>query len=173
MASLDRPGFLGDHAGIALTDTAFGRSLPDPVTMSHEALELAADPYGDRWVRLQDGTVVAFEVADMVERDTYMIAVTIGGETRDVAVSNFAYPAWFGMATPWARYDHMGLCSGPGENRGYLIIANEDGSTTNVFARTASEGYKASVMGKLLRPSRTSQRFIQGARPPAPLLPSF
>ena len=115
--------------------------------MSHEALELACDPYGDRWVRLPSGLVTALEVADAVEEDRYVIRATVGGASRDVWVSNFVHPAWFGEGV--GQLDHMGLCKAPGDNRGYLIIQQDDGSIVNVFAPHASADYQARVNAKL------------------------
>lgn len=144
LAALDDPGVLGDHSGIAELDQAFGRTLPDSTVASHEVLEMRADRYADRWVRLPSGIVVALEVCDPTENDTYEIAVTIAGQTRQVAVQNFVYPAWFGEDAG-EKYDHMGLCKAPGENRGYLIVENADGTTSNVFADSMPEARKEQI----------------------------
>jgi len=156
-ALLDRQGVLGDHVGTSDGDVASGRSLPLSHVMSHEALELACDPYTDRWLRLPSGMVVALEICDMVENDTYAIEASIAGQTRSVSVSNFAHPAWFGEGI--GRLDQMGLCTLPEENRGYLIVRNGDGSTSNVFAATASAAYRARVEKKAqLAQTRTTER---------------
>lgn len=159
LASLDDPSILGDHSGLAATGQAWGRSLPRSTVMSHEGVELVVDPYADRWVKLPDGRVVALESADPVENDSYTISVTIGDETRDVPVSNFVYPDWFGEG-PGTQYDHMGLCKAADENRGYLVVENPDGSTSNVFADGATDEYKARVNAKLETVGRrTARRF--------------
>lgn len=156
LASLDSPGVRGDHGGLRAAGKAWGRSLPDSVVESHEVLEAALDHYSDRWIRLPDGTVTALEACDAVEEDSYPIAVTIGGVTRDVQVSNFLYPAWFGEGV--GKLDHMGLCRSPGENRGYLIVQLDDGQTVNVFADRASGEYRAKVIAKLRHETRTAAR---------------
>lgn len=153
-------GILGDHGGIEVTGSAWGRSLPDSMVMSHEALELAGDPFGNRWVRLPNGLVTALEVCDAVENDHYTITATIGRASRDVEVSNFVYPAFFGEGV--GQLDHLGLCAEPGDNRGYLIVQADGGSTINVFAATASAEYRARVAAKLSRVSRTARRHRRG-----------
>ncbi len=150
------PGILGDHGGIEALDSAWGRSLPDSTVMSHEGVELAGDPYGNRWVRLPGGTIVALEDADPVENDHYPIVATIDRSSREVWVSNFVHPAWYGEGV--GQLDHMGLCTKPGENRGYLIELQPDGSTVNVFAASAGPAYRERVNAKLARASRTSKR---------------
>lgn len=150
-------GALGDHGGIALLDSAWGRSRPESTVLTHEILELAGDRFGDRWVRLPSGLVVALEVGDPVENDYYAITATIGGATRDVWVSNFVQPAWFGEGV--GQLDHMGLCKFPGDNRGYMIVQEPDGSTINVFASHAGQDYQARVCAKVCEPrSRTAYR---------------
>lgn len=162
LAALDDPGTLGDHGGIAELDQAFGRTLPDSTVATHEVLEMRADRYGDRWVRLPSGIVCALEVADPVEDDTYEIEATVGHVTRSVKVSNFVYPAWFGEGAG-QKYDHMGLCKSPGENRGYLIVENADGTTSNVFADRMPEERKdlieARQEAKRAMDARVGRRF--------------
>jgi len=155
VASLE-PQILGDHGGIEASDSAWGRSLPDSTVMSHEAMELAGDPFGDRWIRLPDGRIVALETADPVENDHYAITATIGGASREVWVSNFVYPAWFSEGL--GQLDHMGLCTAPGDNRGYIVEQLADGSSVNVFASTAGPAYREHVNAKLARASRTFKR---------------
>ena len=146
LASLDDPGVLGDHGGIAALDQAFGRTLPDPTVATHEALEMRADWFGNRWVRLPSGIIVALEVCDPVENDTYLIEATVGGQTRQVPVQNFVTPLWFGSNNyTGAKFDFMGLCTAPGENRGYLIVENADGTTSNVFADRVPEARRQEI----------------------------
>ncbi len=150
------PDRLGDHGGIEATDSAWGRSLARSPVMSHEGIELAGDPYGNRWIRLPSGIVVALEDADPVENDYYPITASIGHASREVFVSNFVHPAWYGEGV--GQLDHMGLCTAPGDNRGYLIELQPDGSTVNVFAASAGPAYREHVDAKLARASRTSKR---------------
>lgn len=73
------------------------------VTLSHEVLEMLADPEGTEVV-LHGGNAIALEVADPVEEQTY----TIDG----VIVSDFVYPAFFreGGKGP---FDYLGLAPAP------------------------------------------------------------
>lgn len=159
VTSIGDPSTLGDHAGIEIAKQYWGRSQPDSVVMSHEALEMAGDPYVNRWVRLSSGLIVALEDVDPVESDTYLIEVTLAGQTRQVPVSNFVTPIWFGEGD-WtgARFDFMNLCTAPGENRGYMIVENPDGTTENRFAATASDAYRAKVEAKKTATTRTAMR---------------
>lgn len=135
VASTGEPGILGDHTGLRVLWKAFGRTTPDPVTMSHEALELLGNPFLDFWVPWIDPAMMeAGEMVDRVEHDWYPVSVTIGGETRSVPVSNFLYPAAFGLA-PGPRYDHMELLASRFENRGYAILRDSAGRVTNDVAR--------------------------------------
>lgn len=158
--ALDRPEYRGDHGGFALTDSAWGRSQPDPSVMSHEALELGGDPYGDRWIVLPSGIITPLEVVDGVQNRRYSITATIGGVSRDVEVSNFLCPAWFGEGV--GRLDFMGTCEAPGDySNGYIVIENADKTTTNVFGALATPEYRAQVNAKKDdQRSRTTQRHV-------------
>ncbi len=97
----DQAGALGYHdvtsGGLPLgkvfakTDQHYGNSIS--VTVSHELLEMLADPSIDMTFQMQDnnGGVVAFplEVCDMCEADNY------GYDINGVTVSDFGYPRWF------------------------------------------------------------------------------
>jgi hypothetical protein len=87
-------------------------------TVSHEVVELLADPACCYYVDGQDDWMYALEVADPVQDDYYNI--------DGVAVSNFTYPDYW---NPWARkrrghpLDHMRKVTRPFEVRegGYLV----------------------------------------------------
>jgi hypothetical protein len=87
-------------------------------TVSHEVLELLADPVACYYVDGQDDWMYALEIADPVQDDYYDI--------DGIAVSNFTYPDYW---NPWARkrrghpLDHMGNLTRPFEVRpgGYLV----------------------------------------------------
>lgn len=120
------------------------------VTMSHEALEMTADPNADKWVPMVaastmviGGKNVALEVADPVEGDTYRKKVSVLGVPRQVNVSNFVLPSWFQPISP-GPWDFLGTtlnsqqCS-PG---GYLIIEDSTGKVTDVFAFAGKRNLK-------------------------------
>lgn len=59
------------------------------VTLSHELLEMLADPWIDWCAEAQDGRIYALEVCDAVEADA------LGYEIGGVLVSDFVTPSWF------------------------------------------------------------------------------
>ena len=71
-------------------------------TLSHEILEMLADPFVCETV-IRRRKAFDLEVCDPVEDDSY------GYRIDDVLVSNFVYPAWFGM-TDGQQYDHANKC---------------------------------------------------------------
>ena len=100
------------------------------VTLSHELLEMMADPFVNLTVFRQTsatgGRLYAYESCDAVENDRY------GYRINNILVSDFQYPAWFD-ATPRAgsKFDHMGYCTTsyqilPG---GYMPIFNVNGGS--------------------------------------------
>jgi hypothetical protein len=74
-------------------------------TLSHEILEMTANPYGDRYIK-DFPYVWNFEVADPVQKAYY---------TREgVQLSDFVYPAWFSkMTVPGTRLDFLGKVHEP------------------------------------------------------------
>lgn len=157
------PGVLGDHTGLRALWRAFGRSIPDSVTMSHE-LEMGVDPFLDAWAPMP-GTddMEAVEICDRVQFDSYPITVDIGGQKRDVMVSNFLYPAAFGYESEdgHGRLDHMNLLTSPADNRGYRIVRRADGRIENHFARSLTVEQCDGIAFKSTRDpmSRTARRF--------------
>lgn len=72
--------------GKVFTRTPFETST----VLSHEVLEIIADPAVNRWAyNWDDGQWYAIEVCDPVQNTEYWI--------DDVLVSDFVLPAWFGM----------------------------------------------------------------------------
>lgn len=94
----DQAGALGYHDltpdGFPLgkvfagTDRQYGQSVS--VTLSHEVLEMLADPWINLTAQADDGKFYAWESCDAVEDDS--LAYEIGG----VLVSAFVTPEWFG-----------------------------------------------------------------------------
>lgn len=75
-----------------------------PIITSHEALEIAANPWADRLVEGGDGFLYALEVCDPVEGQFY--------SRRNVGLCDFVTPEWFvaGSDGPW---DRLKACDGP------------------------------------------------------------
>jgi hypothetical protein len=152
---LDVPGALGFHDDIA--GVIFLRVQAGPewsVTLSHEVLEEMLDPTCDEYTPLGDGRSQAKEACDRVEGDTYR------GE-GSVLLSNYLLPSAFvpDSAGPWDKLGQLttwdGLTGG-----GYMIVRNEDGSDSEVDART--EHAKARVEAKR---ARTDSRVSRRCRP--------
>jgi hypothetical protein len=83
--------------------------------LSHELLEMLADPWINSLVQFQDAqgaqNLAPLEVCDPVENDQYDIVTPDG--TR-VAVSNFIAPGYFDQAAKGAvRWDFMNKLTGP------------------------------------------------------------
>jgi hypothetical protein len=126
-----------------------GTVLQGPLTissvLSHEVLELFVDRHCQLWADRGDGTMVAYEVGDPVESDTYQVhAQNQHGTTTLVNVSNFALDAWFDMqaTAPGTRYDWMKQCTAPLQmtKGGYGVVLNTSmGATTQVFGSKEAE----------------------------------
>ena len=103
IAMLDNPdqaGVLGYHE-LSSQNTPLGKVFAKldldsgsswTVTLSHELLEMLADPWINWCVSGSDDKIYALEVADAVEADK------LGYEIDGVLVSDFVTPAWFGPA---------------------------------------------------------------------------
>ncbi len=106
------------HAGLSWT-----------VTMSHEILEMLADPDINLTVFYQSGNstgrLYAYEVCDAPEADQY------GYEIDGVLVSDFVYPAWFqDTSADGTKFDHAGHLKAPLEllPGGYIGVFEVAGS---------------------------------------------
>jgi hypothetical protein len=147
-------GYHTDYGGIIYGLVLAQDTVGTGVTLSHEILEMLVDPDAEEW-----RGDVALEVCDPVEADVYQSPpVTILGETRQVLLSNYVYPAWFDVAAS-GPYDRMGKLTAPlaMTSGGYVIKRNPDGTSRTVFARTGD--VPASWYRKLINPkSRTMGR---------------
>lgn len=166
---MDLPGASGYHAN--RFGLPFGKCLNGPglsVTLSHEGLEMLVDPFCNEWRALggagEPHRRVALEIADPVQADTYGIAATLFGETRDVEVSNYVLPKWFDPVAP-GNFDVLGKLSAPFAlaSGGYMIVRDLWGDESHVFAKGrvkfADAGARMSFASKLTAPgSRVAQR---------------
>jgi hypothetical protein len=109
----DAPGALGYHddsTGVpysrVFVKTDMENGAAWSITLSHEVLEMLADPFICSVVLdPKTNRVYALEVCDAPEADQF------GYQINNVAVSNFVYPAWFGAAGN--KFDHKGLINAP------------------------------------------------------------
>jgi len=110
----DQAGALGYHD---LTPTGlpigkvFVKSVIDngdswSVTISHELLEMLADPWANLTVFAQSsntaGKLYCWEVCDTCEADA------LGYQINGIQVSDFAYPGWWGIPGYRGKLDHTG-----------------------------------------------------------------
>ncbi len=160
MDDSDTAGALGYHdmtseglpAGkvFAKTDLTYGSSVS--VTLSHELLEMLADPWIFSTVFVPHTTIknyvgpvlYALEVCDACEDDK------LGYKINDVLVSDFQYPAWFdGVGT---KFDHMGHIDAPFKilPGGYMsimkVVANPHWTQINLEGHFSRVG-NAAVLG--------------------------
>jgi hypothetical protein len=156
----DQAGALGYHdltnEGLpigkvfAKTDIQYGANWT--ITTSHELLELLADPWINLTVFDQTsntaGKLYAYEVCDAPEADQY--AYLIG----NVHVSDFVYPAWFGVPGSHTKFDHMGKITRP------LQLLH--GGYIGVFDVTKGGGWTQITAEKVLHAHRND--FKEGSR---------
>lgn len=117
----DQAGALGYHdltpegfpigKVFAATDQKLGQLIP--VTLSHEGLEMLADPYINLTVQGADGkTFYAYENCDAVEADSLAIPVDVNGVS--VPMSNFVHPRWFdATAAEGVQFDQGNQLTAP------------------------------------------------------------
>lgn len=139
-----------DNGGDALT-----AQLSVASVLSHEVLETMADPHVNGWYDNGQGTLVAAEVGDPVENDSYLIG--LAGSTNQVTVSNFVTPAWFDpLASTDSQFDWMGNVHAPFTmSPGGYWVEMSAGKVSQRFGETYPEWRKAS---KLADTSRTARR---------------
>ena len=151
----DQAGALGYHdvtpdglplgKVFAASDLKFGYEWT--VTISHELLEMLADPEINLTVFDQPtattGRLYAYEVCDACEADQY------GYRIDGVLVSDFVYPAWFqGSRKPNStKFDHQGKLKKPFEllPDGYIGVFDVSAGTgwTQLTPQNARLAYSA------------------------------
>lgn len=147
------------NGGNALTDKLSVCSV-----LSHEVLETIGDSACNGWAQRADGTLVAREVGDPVESDSYLMTVqTEEGTEASGTVSDFVFPAWFDPDAAAGPYDQMDVLSSPFEVRadGYVIVMT-GGTVTSQWGEKYPEWRKAT---KGHETARTAQRQAAGDMP--------
>jgi hypothetical protein len=147
-----------------------GNSLTDRLSvcsvLSHEVLETIGDAACNGWAQRADGTLVAREVGDPVESDSYLMTITTEeGTTVSGTVSDFVFPAWFDPDAAGAPYDQMDLLSSPFEVRqdGYVIVMT-GGTVTSQWGEKYPEWRKATKQHPAARTARREGDFPQEGR---------
>lgn len=144
----DQANALGYHD---LTQTPYAKIFVKPTiqagddicsTISHELIEMLADPFIYSTVQLTDkngnpiNTFYAFELADAVENTQFYI--------DGFAMSNFITPQWYIANATSGKFDYMGQCNKPLEilSGGYMSIY-KNGQWNQVFgSRAAANNFK-------------------------------
>lgn len=128
-------------------DVAVCQKFGEPVSRaaSHEIWELIADPGLDRWIGLPDGSEVAVEVCDPLNRRGYSVGAEFFGRRADVELSTWVLPAWYEPGSP-GPYDHLGMLLAPLEDAtngyhqvrsGNVIALSGSNARVTSFGRTA------------------------------------
>jgi len=133
----DQAGALGYHEltskGAPLGKVFAGLDLRTgtswTVTLSHELLEMLADPWINWCVQTPEGKIYALEVCDAVESDA------LGYEMDGVRMSDFVTPAWFEPTSAdrldFQRHLSHELQLGAG---GYISILDPEKGWTQITA---------------------------------------
>jgi len=166
----DQAGDLGWHTEGPDADV-YGRVFAQPVlanggnaltadlsvcsVLSHEAIETLGDSACDRWAQQESGMLIAVELADPVESDSYQLTVSARGEQVTGTVSDFVLPAWFDPQAAGGNTDHMGLVTAPFQVRdtGYVIQMN-GGNVTEVWGERYPGWRRATKQNPLSRTAR-------------------
>ena len=103
------------------------------VTLSHELLEMLADPWINWCAQGSDGKIYALEVCDAVEADK------LGYKIDEVLVSDFITPSWF-EPTRADRVDFKRRISRPLQlaSGGYISVLDEGGRWIQMAEQGAS-----------------------------------
>lgn len=142
MDTLDDPQALGYHTidgsehiwGVVGTKVAMAqgaKALTGPYSissiLSHEVAEMFIDPSCGGYFDNGHGLLIAYEVGDPVENDSYLI--------DNVSVSNFVTAAWFdSQAAKTDQFDHMGKLKAPFTmSKGGYWVQSKAGKTTEKF----------------------------------------
>jgi len=122
-------------------------------SLSHQALELAADPACNLWVDMPDGRSCALEIADPAEADRYAVEVPVTPEEkRVVLVSSFVTPDWFRAGAPGAFELRAG---------GSMIVRDPDGRVYDEWQNTDAG---VPMRRALKRANSTSRFYRRGVR---------
>jgi hypothetical protein len=141
-----------EHGGGAL-----GGALSVCSVLSHEVIEVIGDRACNGWAQRADGVLIATELCDPVEGDSYEVTVAAtDGASVSGTVSDFVFSSWFDPNARGAPYDWMDTLSAPFEVRpdGY-VIAMSGGQVTELWGE-CYPGWRIATKEHLT--SRTARR---------------
>lgn len=147
--SLDQPGALGYHTNNKNQPVAYVEYQPAGpsgynVTVSHELLEMLADPWGSRThqAEIPEGTeFTQFSLKSATEQVQYLLEVCDPCEETSYLVgknyvSDFLLPGWyFTSPAKGDSYSHQGGCTSPRQvaDGGYVSFGTDSGDWWQVF----------------------------------------
>jgi hypothetical protein len=140
--------------------TALSGTYAVSSVLSHEVCETLGDPFCNVYVDSNRGFMVAQELCDPVEADTYTVKVRVTKgslvSSIDVAVSNFVTPEWFDPTTSVGeRFDFLGKCAQPfSMTKGGYWVQMPVGVETQKFGRACKwlndSGFDVREKGELV-----------------------
>jgi hypothetical protein len=127
-------------------------------TLSHELLEMLADPEASRYVYRQhkdgSGILYAYENCDACQDSSF------GYKINGVLVSNFVYPSWFEQYhPPGTRFDHLRLMKKAFELLPGGYIPTYDISKSKKWKLMNGPKLTKAAKTKLVAGSRKERRF--------------
>jgi len=145
----------GSPVGFSFAATDKQYNVSWSCTLSHELLEMLADPWilatGLHQTSATASIDYALEVCDAVEADA------LGYDIDGIRVSDFVYPPYFlDSPPPGAKFDHMGHLPGP------FSIAPQGYASTFVQGKGWTQTTAETTPRQLARAARG--RFTRGAR---------
>jgi hypothetical protein len=166
MDELDDPQALGYHTidgsehiwGVVGTKVAMAqgaKALTGPHSissiLSHEVCEAFVDPYCGGWFDNGHGLLVAYEIGDPVENDTYLI--------DGIAVSNFVTAEWFDAnAAKTDRFDFMGHLKAPFTmSKGGYWVQSKAGKQSQKFGEDMPDWRRLAKKAQFSRGGRRVQ----------------
>lgn len=136
--------------------------------LSHECCETLLDPACNGWAQRDDGVLIARELGDPVEGDSYLMTITArSGEEIAGTVSDFVLPGWFDPGAAPGKTDWLGLVTQPFQVRptGYTIQMSA-GSVSSAWGEEYPAWRKETKDSQLARTSRRLARSIPFVLPP-------
>jgi hypothetical protein len=165
-----------------------GNALDDQLSvcsvLSHEVIEVVGDSACNRWAQQADGTLIALELCDPVEGDSYPLTITsVSGTKVTGTVSDFVLPSWFDPDAAPGQTDWLALVTAPFEVRstGYVIVMT-GGTVTEQWGEKYPEWRKATKENPTARTARRNEVYpsglltdpdAAGKKPPVPFRPAW
>lgn len=143
-----------NNGGVVLYNKQHPNNISVSSVLSHEVGELMCDQFVNSWCdgpEIKEGSEYAFEIADPVENDSYVIKV--GLLLKPVSVSNFVFPKWFDSEAKSGQFDYLFKLNAPFTMSpgGYMIVRNGPGTEKAVFGEKYNNWKKNTKLSNLAR----------------------